>query len=169
MQRIVVSDTTALIHLARISCLDLLRCLYTEIFIPTAVYNEVTHNKFSLPGALTVANASWIKVVAVKNPAIVQKLRAGLDLGESEAIALALEMGADVLIIDEVAGRQRATEYGQRIIGMVGILVAAKKAGLIHLVEPHLDALESTGFHMGQALRNIALTAAGELGAKQGP
>jgi uncharacterized protein len=162
MPRIVISDTTAIIHLSRIRALHLLKELYGEIIIPEAVHGELLGHGRAQPGALDVLNASWIRVEAVRNPAVVRKLRAGLDLGESEAIALAIEKNADVLIIDEVAGRRVATQLGQRIIGMVGILLRAKRDHLIPEIRSYLDALDRTGFRLGKELRDLALRQAGE-------
>jgi uncharacterized protein len=162
MPRIVISDTTAIIHLSRIRALHLLKDLYGEIIIPEAVYDELLRNGRSQPGAFEVTNASWIKVEPVRNPAVVHKLRAGLDLGESEAIALAIEKNADVLIIDEVAGRSVARQLGQRIIGMVGILLLAKKDGIIAEIWTYLDALDRTGFRLSKQVRDVALSQAGE-------
>lgn len=162
MSRVVISDTTAIIHLSRIRALHLLKDLYGQLIIPEAVYDELLRHGHAQPGALEVINASWIKVEAVRNPAVVRKLRTGLDLGESEAIALALEKNADVLIIDEVAGRLEAKKLRLRIIGMVGVLLQAKKEQLIPEIRSYLDALDRTGFRLGKDLRDLALRQAGE-------
>ncbi|MCK7577306.1 MAG: hypothetical protein MZV65_16680 [Chromatiales bacterium] len=97
------------------------------------------------PGATQVMNAAWIKVVAIKNPIVAVKLRARLILVNPEAIALALETNADVLIIDETLQRP-AEKLVNRIIGIVGILLKAKKAGLIGEINSYLVDLKNTGF-----------------------
>lgn len=163
MARIVVSDTTAIIHLAKIDALQLLKSLYGEILIPQAVFDELTQRGRTQPGALQVMNAaSWIKVVPIQHPIVAVKLRARLDLGESEAIALALETNADVLIIDEALGRAIAKKLVNRIIGMVGILLKAKSAGLINEINPYLINLKKTGFRISDELMRFALSEAGE-------
>ncbi len=162
MQRIVVSDTTAITHLAKINALDVLKSLYYEIFIPEAVYNELLQVKTTQPGRLQVLNSSWIKVIPIKNNVIAKKLRTRLDLGETEAIVLALEKNADLLIIDEVAGRAVAKGLVNKIIGMVGVLLEAKKAGIIDEVQPYLNQLKSTGFRMSNEIFEFALSQAGE-------
>ena len=161
MLRIIVSDTTAITHLAKINALDLLNSLYNEILIPQTVYDELTKNGKTQPGALQIMNASWIKVVPVTNPVVVAKLKARLDLGESEAIAL--EKNADILIIDEVAGRAVAKKLVNNIIGMIGILLEAKNAGLIEAIKPYLINLRATGFRMNDELFQFALKKAGEI------
>lgn len=162
MHRIIVSDSTAIIHLSRIHALQILKSLYGEILIPQAVFDELLAGGVAQPGALQVMNATWIKKVKVQNAAVVAKLNAHLDIGESEAIALAIEVGADVLIIDEKAGREVARKLVTRIIGMVGILLEAKKAGHVKAVKPLLLDLKTTGFKLGDDVLNYALAAAGE-------
>ena len=163
MHRIVVSDTTAITHLAKIGALNILRQLYYEILIPQAVYSELCGVKRTQPGALHVLNASWIKVIPIKNKLIAKKLMRHLDLGESEAIALAIETNADILIIDEIAGRAVAKKCVNKIIGMIGVLLEAKKQGIISSVKPYLDQLRSTGFRMSIDLYNLSLKQTGEL------
>lgn len=167
MPRIVVSDTTAITHLARIGALHLLQSLYTEILVPEAVATELAQAKRTQPGALQVLNSRWIKVVKIRNPVVVGLLSRHLDLGESEAIALSIELHADVLIIDEAAGRATAKKLVNSIIGMVGILLQAKRQGFIPAVKPLLDQLRSTGFRLGDEVYRLALETAGESTAAQ--
>jgi hypothetical protein len=169
MHRIVVSDTTAITHLAKIGHLHILQKLYTEILIPTAVYSELSQVKRTQPGALQVLNSPWIKVISVSNQAVIAKLNSRLDLGEAEAIALALEQNADVLIIDEVAGRAVAKQLGRKIIGMIGVLLEAKSAKIISEIRPCLEALNRTGFRMSSALFDLALQQAGESAMQSRP
>lgn len=157
MKRIVVSDTTAITHLAKIGSLNILQKLYAEILIPEAVFSELSQVRKSQPGALQVLNSRWIKVVKIQNNTVVEKLKKHLDLGESEAIALSIELQADVLIIDEVAGRNIAKKLDQNIIGMIGVLLEAKKKGYILSVKPYLDKLRTTGFRMGEDIYKLAL------------
>ena len=166
MNKIVVSDTTAITHLAKIGALELLQKLYNEILIPEAVFSELSQVKRAQPGALQVLNSRWIKVVKINNYAIVTKLTKHLDLGESEAIALSLELQSDVLIIDEVSGRNIAKRLGRNIIGMVGVLIEAKKKGFIFSVKPYLDKLRATGFRLGEDLYRTALKLSDEIQVK---
>ncbi len=162
MNRIVVSDTTAITHLSKINALIILRQLYNEILIPEEVYNELCQGKKSQPGALHVINTPWIKVIPIINRAIAAKLQQRLHLGESEAIALAIETNADVLIIDEFAGRMVAKNLVNKIIGTVGVLLEAKKSGIINSVKPYLIQLRDTGFRISTELFEFALDQAGE-------
>ena len=160
--RIVVSDTTAITHLAKIGALKFLQKLYVNIYIPEAVHKELTSHGDNIPGAKEVAGCSWIKIKRVKNRGQVRSLMALLDPGESEAIALAKEMNADLLIIDEKIGRMHARTLGLNITGMIGILLAAKERCLIPYIKPYLDRLIFTKFKLSLDLYDQALVLAGE-------
>jgi predicted nucleic acid-binding protein len=92
----VVSDASVLINLSRIGELDLLRRLYGGLLIPEAVWREVVVEGAGQPGAEEVRTASWIETHNVDNEHLVRALRQDLDAGEAEAIALALEVEAEL-------------------------------------------------------------------------
>ena len=86
-----------------------------------------------------------------------------LDLGESEALALALEIRADLILIDEAAGRAMAKRMGVPFIGVFGVLLEAKRSGLIGAVLPLLDRLQNDhGFYLSAPVRDEVLRLAGE-------
>jgi len=159
----VVSDASPLINLARIGELGLLRQLYGEILIPEAVWREVVVEGAGQPGADEVGKASWIRAREVTNEHLVRALRQDLDPGEAEAIALALEIGADLLIMDERLGRQTASYLGVRYLGLIGVLIAAKRGGFIEAIKSRLDALQDrAGFRVSDALVQRVLRDQGE-------
>ncbi len=103
---IVISDTSVITNLAAIQHLHLLQQLYDLILIPNAVYQELTDIDPPVPGTREAQTLSWLEVRTVTNRALVERLQSQsqLDRGESEAIALTLEMNADLLLIDERRG-----------------------------------------------------------------
>lgn len=159
----VVSNASALINLARIGKLTLLRELYGELIIPEAVWQEVVVEGAGQPGADEVESATWIKTQAATNRQLVNALQQDLDAGEAEAIALTLEIGAELLLMDEHLGRETARHLGLRYVGLIGALVEAKRRGLIRAVKTHLDALRDiAGFRVVDALYARVLQDEGE-------
>jgi uncharacterized protein len=149
----VVSNASPLVSLARIVKVDLLRQLLQTLVIPEAVWREVVTDGVGQPGADEVASADWITTVAVTNTDLVTALRQELDAGEAEAIALTLELEADVLLMDERLGRETARHLGLRYIGLIGALIEARNRGIIASVKPVLDALrDQASFHISEAL-----------------
>ncbi len=159
---IVVANAGPLIALARIGQFGLLRSLYGQLYIPPAVRDEVVASGRGLPGAAEVDAADWIHMVQVRDTTAVQLLRERLDTGESEALVLAVEMQADLLLMDEARGRRLAESRGLDKTGTVGTCIVAGKRGLISSVKALLDDLRATGFHMDEALYQTACALAGE-------
>ncbi len=151
---IVIADTTPIISLLKIERLSLLQQLFGEVFIPDAVYAELTSDKRFTDEAYAVASASYMKPVSVSNPGAVRILRMaeGLDQGESEAIVLTDELKADVLLMDEAKGRAVSGRMGITVMGTVGILVSAYEDGLITSEEARtcIDGLQKSGRHIGE-------------------
>lgn len=157
---IVISDTSASTNLAAVQYLQLLPQLYNQVTIPEAVYRELVDIDPPVPGTLEVQDAPWLEVKQVVDGEVVKRLQGEvrLDSGESEAIALALELNADLLLIDERRGRAEADRLGLKITGLLGILVEAKRKNLITAVKPILDALIAMSeFRVSPALYNQIL------------
>jgi predicted nucleic acid-binding protein len=149
----IVCNASLLINLSRIGKLDLLHDLYNELVIPEGVWQEVVVEGAGQAGAELIGSAVWIKKQAVKNRELVQALQQELDAGESEAVALSLEMGAELLLMDEHLGREVARHFGLRYSGLIGILIEAKHKGLISAIKPFLDLLRNVaGFRVSDVL-----------------
>lgn len=158
---IVISDASAIIALATINHLRILKELYTEIIIPQAVFEEIAVAGIDRPGSREIGDADWIRAQSVSNFEPVKHLNLGD--GETEAIALALELGADLLLLDEIKARREAKRLGVRFVGLLGILVEAKARNKIEEVKPVLDALQNeAGFRIGQTLYNHVLESVDE-------
>jgi len=114
---------------------------------------------------LIVPTLDWIKPLTCSDLSLVQTLQQvnKLDLGESEAIALSLQLKAERLIIDERLGRKVALSFELNITGVLGVILAAKNKGLVSSIKPLLNLLITrTGFRLSQTLYFQALAEAGE-------
>ena len=162
---IVVNDTAALSSLAIAGQLSLLQKLYTTVIIPQAVADELANASSGEARVVAIPTLAWIEIRQASNSTMVQTLQEqhNLDPGDAEAIILALELGADRLLMDERLSRKEAIRLGLPITGMLGILVAAKKEGLIVAVKPVMDELISqAGFWVSGQLYDEVLQAVGE-------
>ena len=106
---------------------------FSEVMIPRAVFNELTSDRRFIDEAEQVTNCEYIKVEDVLHAECVEELRrtTGLDLGESEAIVLSDEIQAELLLIDEAAGRRIARKLGKNIMGVIGLLIVSFEKGFI--------------------------------------
>lgn len=160
---IVVSDTSVLINLAWINQLDVLQKLYGEVYIPNAVWDEIAIAGAGQPGAKEVQTAAWIKQQSPQNRTLVKSLQQNFDLGESEAIALALEINADLLLMDERLDGATANYFNLKVTGLIGVLIVAKQQNHVTLIKPLLDQLRSgAGFYISDALYQQVLQTVGE-------
>lgn len=160
---IVVSDASPLINLAIINRLDLLHQLYNKIVIPRAVFEELTVKGKGQPGDTEIKAASWVEIQTCKDRNFVSKLQQEIDLGEAEAITLAIELNADLLLIDENLGRAKAKEFHLSIIGLLGVLLDAKQQHIISNVTNVMDQLRNeANFRIGEELYQRVKMIAGE-------
>lgn len=161
---IVVSDTSPINNLAAINHLHLLHQLYGTVFIPEDVYRELIDPSFPVAGAAEVQTFDWIQTRTISDLTLVEVLSNELDIGEAEAIALAVEMQANQVLIDERRGRLIVSRLNLRYIGILGILVEAKNQDLIAEVKPLLDALiNKAGFWVAEPLYNSVLQLVNEI------
>lgn len=153
---IVVSDTSVISALIQIGRAELLSEIFGAVVIPQAVADELMVCHINLP--------VWIQVREVRNRNAVHKWTESLDLGESEAIVLALEQTADVLLIDERAGRAAAQSVGLEVVGLLGIICEAKRAGLVSNVSDIIQDLRvRASFRISLSLEIKVLSDAGEI------
>ncbi len=162
----VVADTSPLFYLARLERLHVLRELYGTVLVPPAVWAETLAGgrvfPKLMPQFLAAVSEGWIKLAPSPQTVVPEGL-AELDAGEREAIHLATTLKADLLMMDERLGRNAARRLGLTMIGTLGILAAAKQAGLITQMKPLLVWLRSeTNFRCAPDLEREVLEAAGE-------
>jgi predicted nucleic acid-binding protein len=145
LKGLIVSNATPIIAFSRINKLDLFRQIVVEITIPQEVSKELyEYQKSDLP---PLSHSRWIKMKKVKSHTDVELLLPSLDKGEAEVIVLSKELGASLVIIDELTARKVAIMMGLPVIGSVGLLIYAKKKGLIKEIKPLLDDMIRHGIH----------------------
>jgi predicted nucleic acid-binding protein len=149
----IISNTSPLIALHHLGDLELLpKVLGSGILIPSAVARELRSG--SLP--------PWIEVRTLQHPVGTKILQSSLGAGESEAIALAMEVGADLTLLDDKAARRLALVLELPILGTLGLFLRAKEKGLIKEIRPKLDALRTLPFHIAPKLYAAVLKDAQE-------
>jgi hypothetical protein len=162
----VVSDTSPILALSAIGQLDLLKEQFGKVLIPEAVQTELkTDTDFR--GTKDIRQAlkqGWLKVQPVENTHLAQVLAMELDYGEAESIALALETQSRIILLDEHEGRAKARALGLQPIGVLGILLRAKKDGRIDSLKQTIESLQSeVGFFIAEDLVHDILKRAGEV------
>ena len=150
MNETAVTNSTCLIGLERIGRTDLLPQVFATIFAPPMVVDEIR------------SSLNWLAVQPVTNRAIVAALNTQMDAGEAETIALAMELGDVILILDDKKARRVATEIGLKFTGIVGMLLRAKNRGVINEIKPLLDQLLAADFRISDRLVREALRLAGK-------
>lgn len=147
---VAVSDSSPLIILWQIDRLELLKHVFDHVVVPAAVSREVAPSLRDLP--------SWVHERPAPPPL------QGMDLGagEQEAIALALAVSADFLVLDDLPARRLATRLGLQVTGSAGLLVRARRQGLIDAVRPDLDAMIASGLYVSRRVYLEVLATVGE-------
>jgi predicted nucleic acid-binding protein len=152
---IVVSDTSPLTALLTVGEETLLTQLFDEVVIPEAVRNELLRNHARLP--------AWLRVASVQDSAQAGKYSRLVDAGEAEAIELALELHADRLLIDERKGRKLAIQEGVAVIGLLGVVLLARRKALIPSARTLIERLDrEAGMYLAPDIRDAALKTVGE-------
>lgn len=160
---LVVSDTSVLLNLCRVSAEGLLPELFGEVWVPPAVAAEFSHLAGARARFQGLALPSWVRIS--REVQVAEEVRAcpDLDSGETEALSLALELHADAVLMDEAAGRRAATVLQVPFVGVAGILIRAKVGKLIPAVRPLLERLRyEAGFWLHPRFEAEVLRLAGE-------
>jgi predicted nucleic acid-binding protein len=161
----VVSDTSPLLGLSAIGYLELLKDQFGEIFIPPSVLAELkVETDFQGTDVIQQAlSQGWLMSKEVQNQPLVKSLLLDLHKGEAEAIALATDLGLGMIVMDERIGRERAKALGLQTVGILGVLLNAKKHGKIDSVGNAMKALRNEiGFFISDHLYQEILRQAGE-------
>ena len=160
---LVVSDTSVLLNLCRVSAEGLLRQLFRDVWVPPAVAAEFSRLAGSRPRFQGLVLPWWVRISPAVQVAAEVRACPDLDPGESEALSLALELHADAVLVDEAAGRRAATVLNVAFVGVAGILIRARAMRLIPAVRPLLQRLrDEAGFWLHPRFEAEVLRLAGE-------
>jgi predicted nucleic acid-binding protein len=144
-----------------VGLLTILPALVGPVLIPPGVESELAVGRslgLDLPDP---GQLSWLSIRQPTRSTFVS-LPPGLDAGEAEVLMLALECSDAVVILDDALARRAAQTLGLRMTGTLGLLLDAKQAGLISMITPVLDTLQSLGFRLSLQTRALVLKLAGE-------
>ena len=145
-KKIAVVNTSPNIYLSAINQINLLKNLFSEIFIPEAVKREVMSGGKDSFGVKEIKTQKWIKTKKIRNKLAKEYLLTEIDDGEAEVIILAEELKASFIIIDDKLARKIAKLRGFNVVGTLRLLVAAKEKGLVNEVKPLIEKLQKAGF-----------------------
>ena len=157
-----VVDTGPLIFLAKLGRLGLLHREDIKVYIPQAVLDEVRGKVDQATREIEKACGSWLSVQKVGDQRTVEILLAALDVGEAQVIVLAKELDADRIVIDDLDARRFARRAGFKIVGTLGLLLAARLRGDIPSLRAEIEQLELLGFRVAPLLVQAVLSEAGE-------
>ena len=133
-----------------------------HLTIPTAVANEISVYGQGKTGAIDLSQESWIQVQSLQSRQQVQLLLPTLDLGEAEVLALALEINASLVLLDELTGRKVAESLNLKVTGSIGVLIHAKQMGYITTIKPLLDQMRQAGIYFSDRFIQAVLRQVGE-------
>jgi predicted nucleic acid-binding protein len=162
---LIVSNSSPLVYLAALDDFDLLRVLFGEVAIPPAVFHEVVVDgaRFPVARQVVAAQGNWIQLRSMRDESQTPGFRqAGLHAGESEALALALELQSEGLLLDDNDAVAMARKLGVNVIRTTGIYRLAKQRGLIERLAPKLDHLRNVGFWLRDDHYRLILESVGE-------
>jgi len=151
VDKIVITDASCFITLDKINGMHLLHSLYEQVITTPEIAAEYGKR---LP--------DWVNVKAVQNRDLLYNYAETVDIGEASAIALASEIHADLLIIDDANGRRFAKKLELNITGTIGVILEAKQNGIIPSVKPYIIKIQQTNFRISEWLTTQIIKDAGE-------
>lgn len=158
----VIVNSTPLIALCHVNQLGLLKDLYEEIMIPTAVYKEISAKKGSVCSVEVEKSLDWIHIEPIKNEMAKAMYKTQLHEGEVEVMILAKESEAELVIIDDLNAKKHAKYLGLSVTGTLGVLIKAKQKGLIPKIKPILTDMLQKNIYIKESLVKMCLKQVGE-------
>jgi hypothetical protein len=157
-----VSDTSLLLYLGRIDRIQLLPMLYEPIYVPEPVLWELDTGRLLRSNTVDPREIGWVNIVAVSQTDLDLLPANRLGYGEKEVIAYGKANENCVVGLDDRQARLFAGELGIQIVGLIGLLIKAKRRGLVRVVEPLLGAAQASGFYISDQLYQVVIELAGE-------
>ena len=158
----IISDTSPLQYLFQANLLDLLQKLYGQITIPEAVLDEITAGRTLGIRLPDLTEIPWVLVRQVRHP-VSRPVAPDLGAGERAVLALAIETGDSLALLDDALARRHARLLKIAFTGTLGVLSKAKEQGHLHALAPVIDKLEALGFRLDPTTRTAVLRLAHEL------
>ena len=158
---LVVADASPLILLAKLRRLSLLTALTEQVWVPAAVWNEIVAHGEGRPEVAEIVTL-FASAIRDADPDLQAAFALQVDAGEAAALALAAKNRHALLLIDDRRGRRLAAASGLRHLGTLGLLLRAKRHGLIVAIAPELAALRQHGLFVDEHLVREVLKAANE-------
>lgn len=160
-ETLVIVNTSPLLYLYQVDCLELLQQLYGTITVPPAVPQELETGKLQGVDVPEVNSIEWIQIRSVASATIIPAV-IDLGQGEAEVIALGLENPGSLLVFDDSLARRIADLYGLKYTGTLGVLVKAKQSGYLSAVAPVIKMLRSKGMWLTDKIITDVLRLSGE-------
>lgn len=157
----IICNTSPLQYLHQIGLLDVIKALVGHLTVPPAVVTELAEGRARGVNLPDLSRQSWISVRSPLSSAA-SPLVTDLGPGETQVLMLALESSDAIVVLDDALARQLAEALGLRLTGTLGLLLDAKRAGLLSAVGPWLDQLQTLRFHLAAHTRAAVLRLAGE-------
>ena len=156
-----ISNTSPLLYVYRLDASDWLPQLFGEVWIPSAVFDELKEGRRQGYDVPDPSAYHWLQVV---NPRATPSEWLSLDLGVGElaAMALALENPTRIVLLDDLLARRTAQAAGLTVWGTLKVLLEAKRQGLTSRIEPLIDRLSDKGMWLSDEVRQRILALAGE-------
>lgn len=158
----VICNTSPLQYLHQLGLLHILPALNDSIIVPLAVVTELSQGRqlgYDLPDIETI---SWITIHTLTNSSLLPHITDDLGSGETEVLALALEISDTVVVLDDALGRLAAKKLSIHFTGTLGLLLDAKKISLLDTIAPRLDQLQALGFRLSPQTHRLILNLANE-------
>lgn len=160
MNKLIIADAGPLIAFARLHQIQLLPQIFGRVLVTDIVFGECA-GRADFPESQLIHEAAAKKQLELCTAPDFSAYAQKIDAGEASAIAVAIEYGCGVLM-DDKAGRAMAKNAAVPVIGTMGVLVLAKRKGLVPLVKPLLASLVASGYFLSDEIISAALAAAGE-------